>query len=216
MASGSTTVTQTQTVSEVVSLETEDAVIEQTESIVRNFFYQRLTMDMQDQTSDMNISTPRIPELQNFTADPLSPTSRVGRRLAQIGDQIDAQYEDEFRQMIRTLHITPSTAYQAFAGVARRLFIKGINWGRISALLMFGYRIAKEVMTSVGEFVHKIIALLVKFIISEKITAWIARQGGWISALTFRIENPGVNGFVAIASISLLAVVCAFVWSRSR
>ncbi|XP_011661300.1 bcl-2 homologous antagonist/killer [Strongylocentrotus purpuratus] len=209
MATGTSTITQT------VQEDTEENVIEQTEMIVRNFFHQRLAMDMQDQTNDINISTPRIPELQNFTADPLSPTSRVGRRLAQIGDQIDAQYEGEFRQMIQMLHITPSTAYQAFAGVARRLFIKGINWGRISALLMFGYRIARDVMTSVGDFFHKIVGDLVRFIISERIATWIAQQGGWISALNFRIENPGV-GFIAIAGLSALAIVCAVVWSRSR
>uniref|UniRef100_A0AAU7NIH3 Bcl-2 homologous antagonist/killer n=1 Tax=Paracentrotus lividus TaxID=7656 RepID=A0AAU7NIH3_PARLI len=205
----------TSTVTQTVQEDTEEVVIEQTESIVRNFFHQRLTMDMQDQSNDINISTPRIPELQNFTADPLCPTSRVGRRLAQIGDQIDAQYEGEFRQMIRTLNITPSTAYQAFAGVARRLFVKGINWGRIAALLMFGYRIAKDVMINVGEFVTKIIKSLVRFIIQERIATWIAQQGGWISALNFRLESPGV-GFAAIAGISALAIVCAIVWSRSR
>ena len=65
MATGSSSVTQT------VEEDTESNVIEQTESIVRNFFYQRLTMDIQDPASDVNISTPRVPELQNFTADPL-------------------------------------------------------------------------------------------------------------------------------------------------
>lgn len=65
MATGTSTITQT------VQEDTEENVIEQTEMIVRNFFHQRLAMDMQDQTNDINISTPGIPELQNFTADPL-------------------------------------------------------------------------------------------------------------------------------------------------
>lgn len=49
-----------------------------------------------------------------------SPSTQIGRRLAEIGDQINDQYEGEFRSMITSLHITPSTAYSAFAGVARR------------------------------------------------------------------------------------------------
>ncbi|XP_072164989.1 bcl-2 homologous antagonist/killer-like [Diadema setosum] len=210
MATGSSSVTQT-----VEVVDTEE-VNEQTESIVRNFMYQRLTLDMQDQSSDLNISTPRLPEFQNFTADPMSATSRVGRRLAQIGDQINVQYEVEFRQMIQTLNITPSTAYQAFAGVARRLFVKGINWGRIAALMMFGYRIAKDIMTSVGDFLNKIITHIVKFIISEQISNWIAQQGGWTAALQFRLENPSVNGVVAIAGISALVVLTAYVWTKYR
>lgn len=46
---------------------------------------------------------------------------------------------------------------------------------------MFGYRIGMEVQRSFGQFINKIIQNLVKFIISEKITTWIASQGGWVS-----------------------------------
>lgn len=49
-----------------------------------------------------------------------SPASRVGRQLAQIGDEIHARYTPEFNQMIRMLNLTPETAYEAFAGVARK------------------------------------------------------------------------------------------------
>ena len=64
--------------------------------------------------------------------------------------------------------------------VFSRLFKQGINWGRIAALLMFGYRIALDVSVGVGEFLNKIIQALVKFIIGEKIAMWIAEQGGWV------------------------------------
>ncbi len=58
--------------------------------------------------------------LHQFVVIVYSSTSQVGRRLAEIGDQINDRYEGEFRSMIQQLHITPSTAYQAFAGVARK------------------------------------------------------------------------------------------------
>ena len=49
-----------------------------------------------------------------------SPAARIGRQLAMIGDDINDRYSPQFNQMIRTLNITPDTAYEAFAGVARK------------------------------------------------------------------------------------------------
>ena len=46
--------------------------------------------------------------------------SQVGRQLAQIGDDLNERYATQFRDMVRILHITPDTAYEAFAGVARK------------------------------------------------------------------------------------------------
>ena len=44
----------------------------------------------------------------------------IGRQLAVVGDDINNRYAPEFNQMIRMLHLTPETAYEAFAGVARK------------------------------------------------------------------------------------------------
>ncbi|XP_072046093.1 bcl-2 homologous antagonist/killer-like [Amphiura filiformis] len=202
MATGGRTSTET------LTPDTEDNVIEHTEEIVRSFMYQRLQMDMQHERSDIAISTPRLPEFQVNTS-PLSSTSQVGRRLAEIGDQINDRYEGEFRSMIQHLHITPSTAYQAFAGVARKLFTQGINWGRIAALLMFGYRIALDVSTGVGEFLNKIVQALVRFIVGEKIASWIAEQGGWRSILTYQFQTyswVSVGVVAALATVTVLAI----------
>ncbi|KAJ8031385.1 Bcl-2-likeous antagonist/killer [Holothuria leucospilota] len=197
-----------------VSPDLEENVIEQTDGIVRNFFYQRFQMDMQSTESELCVSTPSVPEFNHFQSNPLSPSTQIGRRLAEIGDQINDQYAGEFRSMIQQLHITPSTAYSAFAGVARRLFTQGINWGRIAALLMFGYRIGMEVQRSFGQFINKIIQNLVKFIISEKITTWIASQGGWYSALTFKFDNNNVRAIAVIAALASLTVFA--VWMSHR
>lgn len=192
--------------------DTEDNVIQDTERIVRSFMFQRLQMDMQSESSDIAISTPRIPAFQ-CDSSPFSPSTQIGLRLAEIGDNINVQYEGEFRTMVQQLHITPSTAYNAFAGVARRLFKQGINWGRIAALLMFGYRIALDVSVGVGEFLNKIIQALVKFIIGEKIAMWIAEQGGWRSILTYKLENqPWVT--VGIVAALAAVTVAAIYYSR--
>lgn len=49
-----------------------------------------------------------------------SQASQVGRQLARIGDDINRRYADEFNDMINQLSITEDTAYEVFAGVARK------------------------------------------------------------------------------------------------
>ena len=49
-----------------------------------------------------------------------SPAARVGRQLAKIGDDINLRYQPEFDQMINQLDMSQSTAYDVFAGVAKK------------------------------------------------------------------------------------------------
>ncbi len=48
------------------------------------------------------------------------PTGQVGRQLAMIGDDINERYSSQFNSMIKSLNLSPDTAYEAFAGIARR------------------------------------------------------------------------------------------------
>ena len=48
-----------------------DNVAEQTESIVRSYMYIRYQNDLQSEDSELAIATPRIPEFQCFTENPL-------------------------------------------------------------------------------------------------------------------------------------------------
>lgn len=49
-----------------------------------------------------------------------SRASQVGRQLARIGDDINRRYADEFKDMINQLNVTEDTAYEVFAGVAKK------------------------------------------------------------------------------------------------
>ncbi|XP_033629113.1 bcl-2 homologous antagonist/killer-like isoform X2 [Asterias rubens] len=212
MASYRSSLTETQ--QETLSPHNEESVTEQTESIVRNYMYQRYQTDLQSEDSELAIATPRIPDFQCFTDNPLSPTSQIGRRLAQIGDQINSQYECEFREMITNLRITPATAYEAFAGVARRLFTQGINWGRIAALLSFGYQLAISIKAGIGEFFSNIISSIVRFIASERIAQWISEQGGWRSALTYQMETSESFRLFVVISVTAAATAGILYWFR--
>ena len=67
-----------------------------------------------------------------------------------------------------------------------RIFADDINWGRILTLLCFGYRMAIQVLRDhVGkfaDFLRRIGQFLLKFLITERISRWIAENGGWVSA----------------------------------
>jgi len=54
----------------------------------------------------------------------VSPATRVGRQLAEIGDEIHTRYSSQFRDLVNSLNLrddaSTDSAYEAFAGVARQ------------------------------------------------------------------------------------------------
>lgn len=198
--------------------DTEENVVSQAEDVIRNFMYQRYQQDQMEEDPDAAEQTPAIPELMHFTTDPMSQASQVGRQLARIGDDINRRYADEFNDMINQLSITEDTAYEVFAGVARKLFSEGINWGRVSALLCFAYKIVMKVLrvqqrvSRFAEFLRLVINHVVRFI-KEKIAMWIAQEGGWVAALKY-MPSVSLKTLGAIAGICFLAIGAVFYFNR--
>lgn len=200
--------------SEPLTPDTEENVAQQTDSIFRNFVYQMYTCS-QETAQDLD-NMPDMPELTAFPHEPLAPTSQVGRQLAMIGDDINERYAPQFNRMIKLLSVTPDTAYEAFAGVARKLFRDGnINWGRIITLLCFGYRIAITVLQrGIRGFFHKVVGFVCRFILVEKIAQWIAEQGGWRAIMNYIPETVGWPTIGLVFSVAAVAIITAFLLSR--
>ncbi|KAJ8314785.1 hypothetical protein KUTeg_006935 [Tegillarca granosa] len=197
--------------------DTEENVCAQAEDVVKNFLFNRYRQDIQSD-SDSGCETPAVPELMNFTSDPMSRASQVGRQLAMIGDDINRRYADEFSDMINQLHITEDTAYSVFANVAKKLFDGGINWGRVSALLCFAYRIAmtvlkvKERAKKFADFLRLIINYVVRFI-KETIASWIARQGGWVSVMQYS-PSMSLTALTFIVGSCLITIAAVFYFKK--
>lgn len=198
---------------EELSPDTEDNVSEQTDSIFRNFVYH---MHIIDHSGDDADDAPNLPELTAFADQPMAPAARIGRQLAVIGDDINSRYSTQFNHMIRMLNLTPETAYEAFAGVARKLFRDGnVSWGRIVTLLCFGYRMAVTVIQrGIRGFFSHIVGFVVKFIITEKIAKWIADQGGWRAALRYIPETVSWPTMGVIFTVAAVSVAAAMFLSR--
>ena len=80
----------------------------------------------------------------------------------------------------------PVTKEHVIIPIFFRIFADDINWGRILTLLCFGYRMAIQVLREhlgkFADFLRRIGQFLLKFLITEKISRWIAEHGGWVSA----------------------------------
>lgn len=66
---------------------------------------------------------------------------------------------------------------------AHSLFKSGISWGRVVALLGFGYRLALYVyQRGLTGFLGQVTCFLADIILRHYIARWIAQRGGWVSA----------------------------------
>lgn len=62
------------------------------------------------------------------------------------------------------------------------MFDSGINWGRVIALLGFGYCMAIHVyQQGITGFLRRIARYVTEFMLRNRIARWIAQQGGWVS-----------------------------------
>ena len=65
---------------------------------------------------------------------------------------------------------------------ARSLFESSINWGRVVALLGFGYRLALHVyQRGLTGFLGQVTRFVADFMLHHCIARWIAQRGGWVS-----------------------------------
>ncbi|XP_006025144.1 bcl-2 homologous antagonist/killer isoform X1 [Alligator sinensis] len=176
----------------------EDQVAQQTEEVFRSYAFYRYQQEREESTEEM----PMDPEIAEIQQEPGSTSSLVGRRLAIIGDDINMRYDAEFRNMLKSLQPTKDNAYEYFIRIASSLFDSGINWGRVIALLGFGYRMAIHVYQhGVTGFLRSIARYVADFVLRNRIARWIAQQGGWVAALDLD------NVYLKYMMIVLIAVL---------
>ncbi|XP_023797676.1 bcl-2 homologous antagonist/killer isoform X2 [Cyanistes caeruleus] len=159
-------------------LSSEGRVAEEAEEVFRSYVFYRYRQEREERGAEL----PPDPEIEQIQQELESTGSQVGQRLALIGDDIYKNYDDEFRTMLETLQPTRDNAYEHFTKIASSLFESGINWGRVIALLAFGYRMAMYVwQRGVSGFLRRIAHFVADFMLQNRIARWIAQQGGWVS-----------------------------------
>ncbi|KFP84183.1 Bcl-2 homologous antagonist/killer, partial [Acanthisitta chloris] len=174
----------------------EDQVVEETEEVFCSYVFHRYQQEREERGEEL----PRDTEIEQIKQDLDSTGSQVGQRLAIIGDDIYRRYDAEFRKMLETLQPTKGNAYEHFTTIASSLFESGINWGRVIALLGFGYRMALHVYQhGLTGFLRRIARYVGEFMLQNRIAHWIAQQGGWVAALD--LDNVYMKYMVVVALI---------------
>ncbi|XP_044528092.1 bcl-2 homologous antagonist/killer [Gracilinanus agilis] len=177
----------------------EEQVAQETEEVFRSYVYYR---HQQEQEAEGE-AAPADPEMDTLPQELSSTTEQVGRQLAVIGDDISRRYDSEFKAMLQHLQPTPDTAYEYFTKIASSLFESGINWGRVVALLGFGYRLALHVyQRGLTGFLGRVAHFVADFMLHHCIARWIAQNGGWVAALN--LPNNSILYVMTVLGVVLL------------
>ncbi|ELW69531.1 Bcl-2 homologous antagonist/killer [Tupaia chinensis] len=177
----------------------EEQVARDTEEVFRSYVFYR---HRQEQESE-EVAAPADPEMDSLPLEPNSTMGQVGRQLAIIGDDINRRYDSEFQAMLQQLQPTAENAYEYFTKIASSLFESGINWGRVVALLGFGYRLALHVyQRGLRGFLGQVARFVADFMLRHCIARWIAQRGGWVAALD--LGNGPIRNVLMVLGVVLL------------
>lgn len=168
-------------------------MVRDTEEVFQSYVYHR---HQQDRADD--------PEMDTLSPGQGSTLTQVGCQLAIIGDDINRRYGSDIEAMLQQLQPTADNAPDLFYKIACSLFKPGPTWGRVVALLAFGYRLALHVYQQHGlsGFLGKVTRLVVDSMLQLNVVRWIVEKGGWVAALdwagTFRPIWTVVTAFAIV------------------
>jgi len=80
--------------------------------------------------------------------------AQIGRQLAYIGDSINERHSAQFTQMIRLMNLTPETAYEAFAGIARKYVALSVSLSRCASACVLLAVLVRIISVSVFLEIH--------------------------------------------------------------
>ncbi|KAM6185520.1 bcl-2 homologous antagonist/killer [Rhynchocyon petersi] len=194
-----------------LSSTSEEQVAQDTEEVFRSYVFYRHQQEQEAEGAE----TPADPEMVSLPHEPNSVMGQVGRQLAIIGDDINQRYDAEFQSMLQHLQPTAENAYNLFIKIASSLFESGINWGRVVALLGFGYRLALHVYQhGLTGFLSQVTRFVVEFMLHHCIARWIAQRGGWVAALELG-NGPILNVLIVLAVVLVGQYVVRKFWGPS-
>ncbi|MBZ3875616.1 Bcl-2 homologous antagonist/killer [Sciurus carolinensis] len=177
----------------------EQQVARDMEEVFRSYVFHR---HWQEQEAE-GAAAPVDPEMIALPLEPTSTMRQVGWQLAIIGDDINQRYDSEFQSMLQQLQPTVTNAYELFTKIASSLFESGIDWGRVVALLGFGYRLALHVyQRGLTGFLGQVTHFVSNFMLHRCIVRWIAQRGGWVAALD--LGNGPIQNVLVVLAVVLL------------
>lgn len=199
----------------------------------RAFFFQYLSRragnDNDLRETDAQIIHQEREQAVQAVAGSSDAAAEVASRLADLGDEIDFQYQSEMQEIIE-LTGSPESAFHMFSDVVKNLFEwdqqggAKINLGRIAALMAYCYHLCKTYISQrvassslLISFVGLVAGWLFKFLIQAKFYEWLRNQGGWgqlLMAATSGITSwPWGKHTLLVVGLASIAV---WAWSFFR
>lgn len=117
--------------------------------------------------------------------DAAAVDTRLLRAIETMGDVFENKYKEVFSDMCQQLQITGATARSTFATILDELFLGGIRWGRIVALISFAGSYSLECeRKGVGGVVDEVCDCTVHYL-DNQLKSWILQNGGWDGFVEF-------------------------------
>lgn len=124
---------------------------------------------------------------EDFYKPPINEYSKTMRRTV---DEISLKHEILFDSMVNKLNVDRDNGLQTFINVVEEMFRDGFyNWGRIVTVYAFGARLARYCVEAGMSESVQFVAEYVGSYVSDKLTPWIASQGGWDTFLQYFPEK---------------------------
>ncbi|XP_068121611.1 bcl-2 homologous antagonist/killer [Hyperolius riggenbachi] len=179
----------------------EEQVGQQTETVFLSYAVHltRFRREGDDEDEDSTLPVNEIEEAvqENSNLD------KVGQQLALIGDDLNKRYEEFFNDILKDLNPNLDTAYDYFKKIASSVFETGVNWGRVLALLGFGYQLAVFVWKNGRrQFFRRVAQWLARYLVESSIARWIVRQGGWAAVL--KLTNNSIQYVLMALGVVLI------------
>ena len=141
-----------------------------------------------------------------------NPGSRVGKRLADMADEIDGiiASDSDINNLPRTLKNKESwdQLKQYFTGASEQIVgpDRNISEGRILMIVMLGYRLVKRYLMSllgeeILECIEKIVSLIYEVFKRYGILNWILNIGGWAVLAARRTDVTMLHGIYNVIPV---------------
>ncbi|KAM4605982.1 apoptosis regulator Bcl-2-like [Polymixia lowei] len=122
------------------------------------------------------------PEAAGQAAGVVHPGVRLQDVLWQAGERLERMYQREVLAQMsgQFVHLTPGSVRRSLAAVRDQLFVDGVNWGRIVALMEFGGAMCVEsVKREMTWQVDDIAGWMVESLDTPPLQGWMEENGGW-------------------------------------
>lgn len=147
-----------------------------------------------------------VPEEMRTTG--ITVNDEVANCLRQVGDDLENNHD--LNNLIGQIKVTPQTAFDTFAAVAKEIFRdNAYNWGRIVALLYFGFKLAATVVKDIP-LLKMVVDWVVRFV-RETLVQWIVDQGGWTAITTYAKETMRNATPYQLLGVALAGFACFFI-----